>query len=40
MLVCTPLRKVQLTIEQKQIIRKYRDDNINVSHAIIAEHLS
>ena len=40
MLVCTPSRKVHLTLDQKRIIRRYRDDHINVSHAIIAEHFS
>ena len=37
---CTPSRKVQLTIEQKKTIRKYRDDNNSISHEVIAQHFS
>jgi hypothetical protein len=37
---CTPSRKVQLTIEQKKTIRKYRDENNSISHEVIAQHLS
>ena len=37
---CAPSRKVQLTIEQKKTIRKYRDDNNSISHEVIAQHFS
>jgi hypothetical protein len=37
---CTPSRKVQLTIEQKKTIRKYRDENHSISDEVIAQHFS
>jgi hypothetical protein len=38
--VCIPSRKIQLTIEEKKTIRKYRDENNNISHEVIAQHFS
>ena len=37
---CTPSRKVQLTIEHKKTIRKYRDENNSISHEVIAQYFS